>query len=105
PTSSTLAATAQSLTPSPLFPYTTLFRSAVANPSGTVTFKDGATTLGTGTPSTTGGVTTATFTSSSLSTTSHNITAVYAGDTNFINRNSRPLNPSHDQTTNTIIAV
>ncbi|MDO8777727.1 MAG: Ig-like domain-containing protein, partial [Burkholderiaceae bacterium] len=47
------------------------------NPSGTVTFKDGATTLGTGTLS--AGV--ASFTTSTLATGSHSITAVYAGDT------------------------
>ncbi len=51
-----------------------------AIPNGeTVTFKDGLTTLGTGTTS--GG--SATFSTSSLSVTSHSITAVYAGDTNF----------------------
>src|SRR5256885_16611001 len=49
-----------------------------------VTFKDGATTLGPGTLSTTGGVTTATFSTSTLSTASHNLTAIYGGDGNFI---------------------
>ncbi|HMF36072.1 MAG TPA: Ig-like domain repeat protein, partial [Isosphaeraceae bacterium] len=48
-------------------------------PTGTVTFKDGATVLGTGTLS--GGV--ATFTRSTpLSAGAHHITAVYGGDTN-----------------------
>ena len=47
-------------------------------PSGTVTFKDGAQTLGTGTIS--GG--TARFTTSNLSVGTHSITAVYGGDTN-----------------------
>src|SRR5256712_667115 len=50
---------------------------AVANPSGTVTFKDGLTTLGMGTLSTSGGVTTASFGISTLSTASHHIPAAY----------------------------
>jgi len=48
-------------------------------PTGTVTFLDGATTLGTGTLSGSG---TATFTTSALTTGSHAITAQYAGDAN-----------------------
>jgi photosystem II stability/assembly factor-like uncharacterized protein len=48
-------------------------------PTGTVTFKDGATTLGLGTLS--GG--SATFNSSTLAVASHAITAVYGGDTNY----------------------
>ncbi len=48
-------------------------------PTGTVTFKDGASTLGPGTLS--GGV--ATFTTSALTAGSHSITAVYGGDANF----------------------
>ncbi|MFM8931700.1 MAG: Ig-like domain repeat protein, partial [Gemmataceae bacterium] len=47
--------------------------------TGTVTFFDGAATLGTGTLS--GGV--ATFTSSTLNVSAHSITAVYNGDGNF----------------------
>jgi hypothetical protein len=53
------------------------------SPTGTVTFKDGATTLGTGPLSTTGGGTTATFTTSGLSVGTHTITAVYGADGNF----------------------
>src|SRR5207244_1906407 len=49
------------------------------SPSGSVTFLDGATTLGTGTLS--GG--TATFATSALAVGSHSITASYGGDTNF----------------------
>jgi hypothetical protein len=48
-------------------------------PTGTVTFKDGTSTLGTGTLS--GGV--ATYTTSKLSVGTHSITAIYNGDTNF----------------------
>ena len=48
-------------------------------PTGTVTFLDGATTIGTGTLS----HETATFTTSSLSAGSHSITAQYGGDSSF----------------------
>ena len=48
-------------------------------PTGTVTFKDGGTTLGTGTLNASG---VATFSTLALSVVSHSITAVYGGDTN-----------------------
>ena len=48
--------------------------------TGTVTFKDGTATLGTGTLSASGA---ATFTTSSLSVATHAVTAVYAGNTNY----------------------
>ena len=48
------------------------------SPTGTVTFLDGSTSLGTGTV--TGGV--ATFTTSSLAIGAHVITASYGGDGN-----------------------
>ncbi|MFY9560166.1 MAG: protease pro-enzyme activation domain-containing protein [Terriglobales bacterium] len=54
-------------------------------PTGTVTFKDGATTLGTGNLIPGPGIVVtahATFSTSALSSGSHSITAVYAGDTN-----------------------
>jgi hypothetical protein len=49
-------------------------------PTGTVIFRDGAATLGTGTLSDGS----ATFTTSTLAFGSHAITAVYVGDTNFL---------------------
>ena len=63
--------------------FTARVSAASGNPTGTVTFKDGATTLGTGTLSTTSGATTATFTTSGLSFGTHTITAVYGADGNF----------------------
>ena len=56
-------------------------------PTGTVTFKDGMTTLGTGTLS--GG--SATFGTSNLSVASHSVTAAYGGDTNFTTSTSSAL--------------
>jgi autotransporter-associated beta strand protein len=52
-------------------------------PGGTVAFYDGSTKLGFGTLSTAGGVTTATFTTSSLAIGTHSIKAVYSGSTLF----------------------
>jgi hypothetical protein len=63
--------------------------------SGTVTFKDGATTLGTGTLS--GG--TATFATSDLSAGSHNITAEYAGDDTYAASTSSALSQMVDKAT------
>ena len=54
--------------------------------TGTVTFKDGATTLGTGTLS--GG--TATLTNSALSVGSHSLTAEYAGDSTYTGSTNSP---------------
>ena len=58
-----------------------------------MTFKDGATTLGTGTLS--GGV--ATFATSALAIGSHTITAVYGGDTNFTTSTSSSLTQTVNQ--------
>ncbi len=55
----------------------------VSNPTGTVTFFDNGTMIGTGTLSTTAGVTTATFPTSSLTVGTHPITASYGGDSNY----------------------
>jgi len=61
-------------------------------PTGTVTFTDGTTTLGTGALS--GG--TATFSISTLAVGSHSITVGYSGDTNFLTSTS----PVRTQTVN-----
>jgi len=56
-------------------------------PTGTVTFLDGSTSLGTGTL---GGLQ-ASFSTSTLSVGTHNITANYGGDSNFLNSSSAVL--------------
>ena len=60
-------------------------------PTGTVTFFDGPVVLGSGALSTTGGVTTATLTTSSLPPETHELEALYTGDGNDIAGNSSPL--------------
>src|SRR5262249_1463793 len=68
--------------------FTATVTSSGGTPAGTVTFKDGATTLGTATLNGSGQ---ATFTTSALATGSHAITAAYAGDTNLSGSTSAPL--------------
>jgi large repetitive protein len=60
-------------------------------PTGTVTFKDNGTTIGTGTLAAVGNIRQATFTTSALTLGSHTITAVYSGDADFIGSTSPPL--------------
>ena len=74
---------------------------ATVSPSdatGTVTFKDGATTLGTGTLS--GG--TATYSTSDLSVSSHTITAEYAGDSGYAASAASPLTQTVNKATPTV---
>src|SRR5437879_2414765 len=63
---------------------------AVAFPGGTVTVFDNGVSIGTGSVSTTSGVTTATF-STTLGTGNHPITARYSGDTNFVTSTSAAI--------------
>jgi hypothetical protein len=63
-------------------------------PTGTVTFKDGATTLGTVTLD---GAGQATLTTSALATGSHSVTAAYGGDTTYNASGSTPLTQTVNQ--------
>jgi hypothetical protein len=70
--------------------FTATVSSTAGVPTGTVTFLDGATPLGTGTVS--GGL--ATFTTSALTVGLHSITASYGGDANLAGATSSPLTES-----------
>ncbi len=72
-------------------------------PTGTVTFKDGSTILGTVHVDGSG---IATLNISNLSVGSHSITAVYAGDTNFTTSTSSALTQTvnHDATTAAVVS-
>jgi hypothetical protein len=61
-------------------PFPSIRSRSAGTPTGTVTFKDGTTTLGTGTLNGSGQ---ATYSTSSLTIGSHNITAQYSGDGTF----------------------
>jgi hypothetical protein len=71
---------------------------ATGTPTGTVTFKDGAATLGTGALS----GTSATFSTSSLSAGTHTISVVYGGDTNFTSSTSSNLTQTVNSSSTTI---
>jgi hypothetical protein len=88
-----------------VFGQSVLFTATVApvapgsgNPTGSVTFKDGATTIGNGTLDGSG---TATFTTSALAVGGHTITAVYDGDTNFVTSTSASASETVDQASTT----
>jgi len=68
--------------------FTAAVSSGAGTPTGMVTFKDGAITLGTGTLN---GSVQATFSTSALAAGNHTITAVYSGDENFSGSTSGPL--------------
>jgi len=63
-------------------------------PTGTVTFEDGAATIGTGTLDATG---TATFTTAALAVGTHTIAAVYSGDGNSLTSTSAALTETVQQ--------
>ncbi len=68
-------------------------------PTGTVTFMDGATTLG---PGSLNGSAQATYSTSSLGTGSNSITAVYGGDSNFAGSTSTVLTQMVDAASFTV---
>ena len=70
------------------------------SPSGTVTFKDGTTVLGTSTLNASG---VATFATSALAVATHSITSVYNGDTNFTTTTSSAVNQVVNQAATTSV--
>jgi hypothetical protein len=79
PTTPTTTALISSMNPSTVGQSVTFTATVTgSSPTGTVTFKDGSTVLGS--PSLSGGI--ATFTTSSLTVGPHSITAAYSGDLN-----------------------
>lgn len=77
-----------------------------SGPTGTVTFMDGSSALGTGTlvsgPSSSSR---ATFSTSALSVGTHSITAQYGGDTNFSGSTSQPLTQIINNSTTTMFIL
>jgi hypothetical protein len=95
-TTTTLASTLNPSTYGASVTLTATVSTAMA--SGTVTFKDGATILGTGTV--TAG--TATYTNSTLAVGSHTLTATYAGDAVYAGSTSSVLTQTVNQATTTL---
>lgn len=76
--------------------------SGTGTPTGSVSFKDGSTTLGSSGLNASG---VATFSSASLAAGAHSITAVYGGDTSFSGSTSSALNETVNQAgTNTTLS-
>lgn len=84
----TLASSANPVASGSPVTFTATVSGAGASPSGTVTFKDGVTTIGTGTLN---GGGQAALVTSALALGNHSITAVYAGDANFTGSTSSTL--------------
>jgi Bacterial Ig-like domain (group 3) len=82
--------------------FTATVSGLVIQPTGTVTFKDGAATLGTGNINASGQ---ATFTTSALGAGSHSITAVYGGDTIYNSSTSNLLTQQVNQTSTATAVV
>lgn len=106
------ASTTLSSSPNPsVFGGTVTFTATVvgstsqAAPTGTITFANGATTLGTGTLSTSGGTTTATLTTVQLPLGSDAITAAYSGDGNFQGSSGSATQTVNQAATTTSLAV
>ncbi len=72
-------------------------------PTGSVTFKDGSTTLGTATLSPVSGGAQATFATSTLPVGTDSITAVYAGSTDYLTSTSKALSEKINPAANEII--
>ena len=97
PTTTTLVSSANPSTAGQSVTYTATVTAATGTPTGNVTFKDGANTLGTQQLS----GNTASFPASGLSVGSHSITAVYNGDPTFAVSISQPLAQTVNQGTAT----
>ncbi|HEX5234993.1 MAG TPA: Ig-like domain repeat protein [Silvibacterium sp.] len=72
---------------------------STGTPTGTVTFKDGSTTVGTSALS--AGVATSSTASLSISGSPHSITAVYSGDPNFVGSTSSAVSQAIKQASST----
>ena len=80
--------------------FTATVSSLGGTPTGTVTFTDGANTLGTRSVDPTGN---ATFTTASLSVGPHSITAAYGGDLNFASSASSAISQVVNQASTTLV--
>jgi hypothetical protein len=98
PTTTTLASSLNPSSYNQTVSFTASVSSASGTPTGTVTFTDGATQLGTATLA--GGI--ATSSSSSLAVGSHTITASYGGNSNFTS-SSATITQTVNQATSSIV--
>jgi Bacterial Ig-like domain (group 3)/Peptidase family M28 len=101
PTSTALSSSSNPSVSGQSVTFTAAVTSGGGVPTGTVTFMDGSSTLGSGALDGTGH---ATFTTAALSVAAHSITAVYGGDANFTGSTSSILTQTvnKDGTTTTV---
>ena len=83
----------------------TISTAGTTSPTGTVQFFDGSTLLGTGALRTASGVTTATFTTSTLAVGTHAIMAVYGGDSNDMGSTSAVLSQVVNATASSTLVI
>jgi len=104
-TTTTLASSANPAGVGQSITFTATVNTAVATtPTGAVLFKDGTSTIGSGTLNSAGQ---ASFSTSSLALGTHSITAAYQGDINFISSTSAAVSQAVNQptaTTTTVVA-
>ena len=104
-TTTVLTATPAAASPGQTITLTAKVTSAASgNITGTVTFRDGNTTLGTPIQLPANGTGTVTITTSTLTNGSHTLTAVYSGDDNYLTSTSTqvPVSVGLTQTTTTL---
>ena len=89
-TSTGISATAGSITYGQSVTFTATVTAATGNPTGSVTFFDNGTAIGTSAVSTTAGVTKATLTLTTLPAGSDTVTATYGGSTEFAGSSTPP---------------
>jgi Bacterial Ig-like domain (group 3)/FG-GAP-like repeat/FG-GAP repeat len=87
-TTTALTASAATINAGASVTFTATVTGTAGTPTGTVTFLDNTTTLGTGTLNASG---VATYSSSALTTGAHSITAQYGGDSNFAASTSKAV--------------
>lgn len=97
----TLASSANPSTYGNSVTFTATVKGSASTPSGTVTFMDGSSTLGTGTLNSSG---VATFSTAALTGGSHSITAVYGGNTTYTSATSKALTQTVNVAATTITA-
>ncbi|UGV29152.1 autotransporter domain-containing protein [Rhodopseudomonas boonkerdii] len=100
-TATVLVSSANPSTPGQAVTFTATVTGTSGTPTGTVTFMDGAATLGTGTLSS--GL--ATLTTSALPSGTHAITAIYGGDANNASSTSSALSQAVNQATTSTVLV
>jgi len=90
-TTTTIASSAPTVNAGSSVTFTATVSASAGSPTGTVTFLDGGTSIGTGTLSSAGTTTTAAFSTTTLAAGTHTITAAYGATAGFMASTSTPI--------------